>query len=39
MNLKGLPFQDSPHGAAIVGAITVVCTALLLTLLKMRKLF
>ena len=23
MNLKGLPFQDSPHGAWIVGAITI----------------
>lgn len=39
MNLKGLPFQESPHGAAIVGAVTVVCTALLLRLLKMRKWF
>ena len=39
MNLKGLPFEDSPHGATIVGAVTLVCTALLLTVLKMRKWF
>lgn len=39
MNLKGLPFEDSPHGAAVVATITIVCTALLLWLLKKRKWF
>jgi magnesium transporter len=37
MNLKGLPFQDSPHGALWVGSITVLATALLLYLLKRLK--
>jgi len=33
MNLKGLPFQDSPYGAEWVGGITIVSTLLLLLLL------
>lgn len=37
MNLKGLPFEDSPHGAFYVGGITVVCTALLLVILRKLK--
>jgi magnesium transporter len=39
MNLKGLPFEDSPHGAAIVAAFTVVCTIALLAALKKRGWF
>ena len=34
MNLKGLPFQDSPHGAGIVAALTLAFTLLLLYLLR-----
>jgi magnesium transporter len=34
MNLKGLPFEDSPHGAEWVGGITVVATAALLFVLR-----
>ncbi len=34
MNLKGLPFQDSPHGALIVGGLTIVSTALLLVIVR-----
>jgi magnesium transporter len=34
MNLKGLPFEDSPHGAEWVGGITVVATAVLLFILR-----
>jgi magnesium transporter len=34
MNLKGLPFEDSPHGAEWVGGITIAATALLLYLLR-----
>jgi magnesium transporter len=34
MNLKGLPFQDSPHGAEWVGGITIVSTLLLLYILR-----
>jgi magnesium transporter len=34
MNLKGLPFEDSPHGAEWVGGITVVATAILLFILR-----
>lgn len=37
MNLKGLPFEDSPHGAFYVGGFTVVCTALLLIILRKLK--
>ncbi len=37
MNLKGLPFESSPHGALIVGGLTIVSTgALLLALRRMR---
>lgn len=34
MNLKGLPFEDSPHGAELVGGITILATAILLYLLR-----
>lgn len=34
MNLKGLPFQDSPHGALLVGGLTVVSTVVLLLVLR-----
>ncbi|WP_158941752.1 magnesium transporter CorA family protein [Granulicella sp. S190] len=34
MNLKGLPFEDSPHGAEWVGGITIVATAILLFVLR-----
>jgi magnesium transporter len=34
MNLKGLPFEDSPHGAEWVGGIMVLVTALLLFVLR-----
>jgi magnesium transporter len=37
MNLKGLPFEDSPHGAEWVGGITVIATAILLYLLRKLK--
>ncbi len=37
MNLKGLPFQDSPHGAQWVGGITILATALLLVILRKLK--
>jgi magnesium transporter len=37
MNLKGLPFEDSPHGADWVGGITIVATALLLYVLRKLK--
>jgi magnesium transporter len=37
MNLKGMPFEDSPHGALYVGGITVLCTALLLIVLRKLK--
>ncbi len=39
MNLKGLPFEDSPHGSLYVGGLTVVCTALLLYVLRKLKWF
>jgi magnesium transporter len=39
MNLKGLPFEESPHGAAFVAALTIICTALLLYLLRKRQWF
>jgi magnesium transporter len=39
MNLKGLPFEDSPHGVAIVGALTIASTIALLILLKRRNWF
>lgn len=34
MNLKGLPFEDSPHGAQWVGGATIAATALLLYVLR-----
>ncbi len=37
MNLKGLPFQESPHGAGIVAGLTLLFTALLLWLLRRRR--
>jgi magnesium transporter len=37
MNLKGLPFEDSPHGALYMAILTVVCTVGLLVWLKSRK--
>ena len=39
MNLKGLPFEDSPHGAAYVAAMMVVFTVGLLVWFKSRKWF
>jgi magnesium transporter len=39
MNLKGLPFEDSPHGAEWVGGITVITTAILLYVLRRLKWF
>lgn len=39
MNLKGLPFETSPHGALYVGGMTVVCTVLLLAVLRKLKWF
>jgi len=37
MNLKGLPFENAPNGALYVGAMTIVCTALLLIILRRLK--
>jgi len=37
MNLKGLPFEDSPHGAELVGGITIVATLVLLYVLRKLK--
>jgi magnesium transporter len=37
MNLKGLPFQDSPYGAEWVGGITIATTLLLLFLFRKLK--
>jgi magnesium transporter len=37
MNLKGLPFEDSPHGAQWVGGITVLATVVLLYALRKLK--
>ena len=34
MNLRGLPFQDSPHGAIYIGALTLGSTVLLLYILR-----
>jgi len=39
MNLKGLPFEESAHGAEWVGGMTVAATALLLYFLRRRKWF
>jgi len=37
MNLKGLPFEESPHGAEWIAGMTVVATALLLYALRKMK--
>jgi magnesium transporter len=37
MNLKGLPFQDSPYGAEWVGGLTVLATTILLYALRKFK--
>jgi magnesium transporter len=37
MNLKGLPFEDSPHGAEWVALVTVIATAILLYALRKMK--
>jgi magnesium transporter len=37
MNLKGLPFEESPHGALWVGGMTIVATAILLYFLRRFK--
>jgi magnesium transporter len=39
MNLKGLPFENSPHGAIYVGFLTVFSTFLLLYILRRMKWF
>lgn len=39
MNLKGLPFEGSAHGAAYVAVLTIACTALLLFILRRMKWF
>lgn len=39
MNLKGLPFENSPHGALYVGGMTVLCTVVLLAVLRKLKWF
>lgn len=39
MNLKGLPFEDSAHGAFYVGGLTILCTAVLLVVLRKLKWF
>jgi magnesium transporter len=39
MNLKGLPFEDSPHGAGWVALITIIATAILLYVLRKLEWF
>jgi len=39
MNLKGLPFETSPQGALYVGGMTILCTVLLLAVLRKLKWF
>ena len=39
MNVKGLPFEDSPHGAAYVAAFALACTLGLLVFFKQKKWF
>jgi magnesium transporter len=39
MNLKGLPWIGSPHGAAIVGALMLGTTAVLLVILRLFRWF
>ena len=37
MNLKGLPFEDSPHGAMYVSVVAIVSTVALLIFLRSRR--
>ena len=37
MNLKGLPFEDSPHGAQYVSLVAAISTAALLLFLRKRR--
>ena len=37
MNLKGLPFEDSPHGALYVSLVGIASTAALLVFLRVRR--
>jgi len=37
MNLKGLPFEESPHGAMYIGFMTICLTVLLLIVLRRMK--
>src|SRR5277367_2239342 len=37
MNLKGLPFEESPHGAEWVAGMTIMATAILLYILRKLK--
>ena len=39
MNLKGLPWVDSPHGVTIVGAVMVATTVILLAVLRFFRWF
>lgn len=39
MNLKGLPFEESPHGALYVAALTILATAFLLYVLRRKRWF
>lgn len=39
MNLKGLPFETSPHGALYIGGMTILSTVLLLAVLRKLKWF
>jgi magnesium transporter len=39
MNVKGLPFEDSAHGAAVVGGAMALSTALLLIVLRRMRWF
>ena len=39
MNVKGIPFADSPHGATYVAVLTLAFTAILLLLLKRKHWF
>jgi magnesium transporter len=37
MNLKGLPFEDSPHGVLYVGFTIILSTVVLLVILRRMK--
>lgn len=39
MNLKGLPWTESPHGAAILGGVMAATTAVLLVILRLMRWF